>query len=54
MTYYVTYWMDDTATVVTAEGLAERLATATARGCELVLTTATATEMHFTEYEIEG
>lgn len=54
MKYYVSYWMDDEATVVTAEELAIRLETAREMGRELVLTEATATAMCFTEFEIEG
>lgn len=54
MTYYVSYWMDETETAISAEELAIRLAEAQQTGRELVLTSITTTEMHFTEFEIEG
>lgn len=53
MTYFVSYWMDETETTVTAEELAALLTEAQQAGRELVLTSMTATEMHFTEFEIE-
>ena len=53
MTYYVRYWIEDEETVVTAEELATALETATAQHQYLELTEITATEMHFTIFEIE-
>lgn len=53
MTYFVSYWMEETEVEVTAAELQERLTQAREQGCELVLTEVTATEMHFTEFDIE-
>lgn len=53
MKYFVKYWMDDEEVIVTAEGLAEFYAQAQACRWEVVLTTITPTEMHFTAYEME-
>jgi len=54
MTYFVSYWMEETETEVTVTELQERFEQAREQGHELVLTEVTATEMHFTEFEIEG
>ena len=54
MTYFVSYWMEETETEVTVTELQERREQAVAQGRELVLTEIAATEMHFTEFEIEG
>lgn len=54
MTYYVRYWMDDEEAIVTAEELATVTEDARLDGQYLTLDEITATEMHFTIYEIEG
>ena len=53
MTYYVRYWMDDEEAVVTTEELAAVLEDARFAGQYLALAEVTATEMHFTIYELE-
>lgn len=54
MIYYVRYWMDDEEAVVTAEDLATVTEVARLEGQYLALDEITATEMHFTVYEIKG
>lgn len=53
MTYYVHYWMDDEEAVVTAEELATVTEEARLAGQYLALESMTATEMHFTIYDLE-
>jgi hypothetical protein len=53
MTYYVRYWMDDEETALTTEELATATEDARLAGQYLALESVTATEMHFTIYEIE-
>lgn len=54
MTYHVRYWMDDEEAIVTAEELATVTEDARLAGQYLALDEITATEMHFTIYELEG
>jgi hypothetical protein len=53
MTYYVRYWMDDEETAVTVEELATTAEEARRARRYLALEEITATEMHFTIYELE-
>lgn len=53
MTYYVRYWMDDEEAIVTVEELATVTEDARLAGQYLALDEITATEMHFTIYELE-
>lgn len=53
MTYYVRYWMDDEEAIVTVEELATVTEDAHLAGQYLELEEATATEMHFTIYDLE-
>lgn len=53
MMYFVKYWMDDEETIATAEELAKFHAQAQANRWEVILTTITPTEMHFTAYDME-